>query len=103
MVVVPKEIRESLIELGSGSSTKTRILLNQLLTANKRISTIFPIDISYEMVQERTITQLRSQFPRIDVIGIRLVHIAPLPWPVWQSYHYRVSCLLEVICSMHAR
>jgi L-histidine N-alpha-methyltransferase len=58
----------SVIELGSGSSIKTRILLNQLLATNTRIC-YFPIDISYEMLQETT-TQLKAQLPSIDVIGI---------------------------------
>jgi L-histidine Nalpha-methyltransferase len=58
----------SIIELGSGSSIKTRILLNQLLATNTRIC-YFPIDISYEMLQETT-TQLKAQLPSIDIIGI---------------------------------
>ena len=58
----------SIIELGSGSSAKTRILLNQFLALNNKVH-YFPIDLSHDMLQQTT-KQLESQFPNIDVTGI---------------------------------
>jgi len=58
----------SIIELGSGSSTKTRILLDQILTVCGRIH-YFPIDISYKMLRETTI-QLKSVLPYVRTMSI---------------------------------
>lgn len=58
----------SVIELGSGSSTKTRILLEQLVSTGKKIA-YFPIDISGDILQEST-KKLRSLLPSITVTGI---------------------------------
>lgn len=46
-----------LIELGSGNSRKTRIIMNALL-AKRRSLQYFPIDISYEMLKESSETLL---------------------------------------------
>jgi L-histidine N-alpha-methyltransferase len=62
------DIGISVIELGSGSSTKTRILLDQMRTVIDRIH-YFPIDISHKMLQETT-QQLKSAFPNISTLGI---------------------------------
>jgi L-histidine Nalpha-methyltransferase len=58
-----------IIELGSGSSSKTSILLRYLSSQNKRIY-YFPIDISSSMLTEST-KRLQSQFPNASIIGIR--------------------------------
>ncbi|MDQ3847726.1 MAG: L-histidine N(alpha)-methyltransferase [Thermoproteota archaeon] len=58
-----------IIELGSGSSSKTAILLSYLSSQKKRIS-YFPIDISSKILME-TELKLRSQFPDADIKGIR--------------------------------
>jgi dimethylhistidine N-methyltransferase len=58
----------SLIEFGSGSSTKTNILLNHLVSQKKKIS-YFPVDISRAILIE-SVRRLRSQFPNVNVIGI---------------------------------
>jgi L-histidine N-alpha-methyltransferase len=58
-----------IIELGSGSSSKTAILLSYLSLQKKRIY-YFPIDISSSILMEST-RRLKSQFPNISIIGIR--------------------------------
>lgn len=58
-----------IIELGSGSSSKTAILLSYLSSQKKRIY-YFPIDISSSMLIESE-RKLRSQFPNASIIGIR--------------------------------
>jgi L-histidine N-alpha-methyltransferase len=55
------------IELGSGSSTKTRILLKQIMTRSNRV-VYFPIDISHAILQE-TAASLTSELG-IDVIAV---------------------------------
>src|SRR5215213_3064090 len=58
-----------IIELGSGSSSKTAILLSYLSLQKKRIY-YFPIDISSSILMEST-RRLKSQFPNISIIGTR--------------------------------
>ena len=57
----------SVIELGSGSSTKTRILLKQIMTRINRV-VYFPVDISHAILQE-TAASLTSELG-IDVIAV---------------------------------
>lgn len=52
----------SLIELGSGSSLKTRILLEHL----SELAAYVPVDISDEFLQQSA-QQLREEFPHVDV------------------------------------
>jgi L-histidine Nalpha-methyltransferase len=58
-----------IIELGSGSSSKTAILLRYLSSQKKRIY-YFPIDISSSILAESE-RKLKSQFPNASIIGIR--------------------------------
>jgi dimethylhistidine N-methyltransferase len=58
-----------IIELGSGSSHKTAILLSNLSSQKKRVC-YFPIDISDSMLIESK-RKLESQFPNVRIIGIR--------------------------------
>ena len=58
-----------IIELGSGSSSKTAILLSYLSSQKKRIY-YFPIDISSSALIESE-RKLKSQFPNASIIGIR--------------------------------
>jgi L-histidine N-alpha-methyltransferase len=57
------------IELGSGSSSKTAILLSYLSLQKKKIY-YFPIDISSSILIE-SIQRLKSQFPNATITGIR--------------------------------
>lgn len=59
----------TLIELGSGSAVKTRLLLNQL----ESLSAYVPVDISREQL-EHTATQLQREYPSLRVL------------PVWADY-----------------
>jgi L-histidine Nalpha-methyltransferase len=58
----------SIIELGSGSSSKTTILLSHLALQKKRIF-YFPIDISSSTLIESA-QRLKTQFPSVNIIGI---------------------------------
>lgn len=58
-----------IIELGSGSSSKTAILLSYLSSQKKKIY-YFPIDISSSILIESE-RKLKSQFPNASIIGIR--------------------------------
>ncbi len=58
-----------IIELGSGSSLKTAILLRHL-SSQKRKILYFPIDISSSILTAST-KRLKSQFPHADIIEIR--------------------------------
>src|SRR5919106_6318097 len=56
-----------IIELGSGSSYKTAILLSHFSSQKKRIY-YFPIDISSTILAEST-QRLKSQFPKASIVG----------------------------------
>lgn len=57
----------SMVELGSGSSSKTRILLRYILTRQKQLY-YFPIDISPTL--QETVQRLSNDFPNIRTIAI---------------------------------
>ena len=57
-----------IIELGSGSSSKTAILLSRFSSQKKRIY-YFPIDISSTILAESA-QRLKSQFPKASIVGI---------------------------------
>lgn len=67
MRLAGRDIR--IIELGSGSSFKTTILLRYLSSQKKKIF-YFPIDISSSILTAST-KRLKSQFPHADIIEIR--------------------------------
>lgn len=58
----------SVVELGSGSGVKTRILIREM-TAKKNRVCYFPIDISQKSLKENS-EMLRSEFPEIEVVDI---------------------------------
>lgn len=70
--LAPSLIREyaprSIVELGSGSSSKTRLLLDAI-TADGGHGRYVPIDISREMLLE-TADTLGMEYPRLDVRAI---------------------------------
>ena len=55
----------SLIEFGSGSSLKTRILLENL----DELAVYVPVDISQELLLESAV-QLRDEFPNIEIMPV---------------------------------
>jgi L-histidine Nalpha-methyltransferase len=57
-----------IIELGSGSSSKTAILLSRFSSQKKRIY-YFPIDISSTILAESA-QRLKSLFPKASIVGI---------------------------------
>ena len=58
----------SIIELGSGSSLKTKILLNEFVSNNKKVF-YFPIDVSETMLND-SIDKLSTEFKNLRVIGV---------------------------------
>ncbi len=71
--------RVNIIELGSGSSFKTAILLNYFSSQRKGIR-YFPVDISNSILRE-SIGRLQSQFPNLTITEIasdynRGIHMA---------------------------
>jgi L-histidine N-alpha-methyltransferase len=65
----------ALVELGSGSSTKTRTLLQQFVNMqqNKRMY-YFPVDLSSTILEE-TIKKLPREFPSVDMLAIHSDYI----------------------------
>jgi len=57
-----------LVELGSGSAQKTRLVIAALLARQRRLRYV-PIDVSGSMLEESA-AALSSDFPGIDVIGV---------------------------------
>jgi L-histidine N-alpha-methyltransferase len=58
----------SLVELGSGTCEKTRVLLDQM-ERNSQLDSIVPIDISVEML-ERSVEELGREYPSANVRGL---------------------------------
>lgn len=58
----------TLVELGSGSASKTRVLLSAMRAAG-RLHTYVPVDISEEITQE-TARELVEEYPGITVRGL---------------------------------
>ena len=69
---VPEWVAEqrprSLIELGAGSATKTRLFLDAMQSREGDV-TYVPVDISAEFL-ERTASALRDEYPRLNVAPI---------------------------------
>jgi L-histidine Nalpha-methyltransferase len=60
----------AMIELGSGSSLKTRILLQPFLQIKRKSPLYyFPIDISHSVLQN-TVERLSNEFPKLQIIGL---------------------------------
>lgn len=66
-----------LIELGSGSSYKTRFLLEEL----SDLSMYIPVDISEEFLL-KTVNQLRMEYPKISIIPVFADYTAHFELPV---------------------
>ena len=57
-----------IVELGSGSSSKTRILLDEIQRQTEH-ACYFPIDISHSAILSST-SRLSEEFPRMKVVGL---------------------------------
>ncbi|WP_292287077.1 L-histidine N(alpha)-methyltransferase [Marivita sp.] len=66
----------ALVELGSGASVKTRLLLNGL----KGLSTYVPVDISEDFLHASA-AELATDFPRLDVRPVVADFMQPVPLP----------------------
>jgi dimethylhistidine N-methyltransferase len=64
----------TLVEFGSGSSHKTRLILDRATELARYV----PIDISARHLEE-TAQALRARYPRLDVRPLALDYAAPLP------------------------
>ncbi|MEM1029738.1 MAG: L-histidine N(alpha)-methyltransferase [Myxococcota bacterium] len=65
-----------LVELGSGSSTKTRVLLDHL----PDIAAYIPVEISSDALDE-SVTALREAYPDLEVLPLRADYTRPLTLP----------------------
>lgn len=65
-----------LVELGSGSSKKTRLLLDQL----SDLSVYIPVDISEEYLL-KVVSQLRRDYPKVSVIPVFADYTTPFELP----------------------
>lgn len=73
---------EVLLELGSGSSEKTRLLLDAL-AGDGHLAGYVPVDVS-ESALRAAVTGLRDEYPELDVVGVVADferHLADLPAP----------------------
>ncbi len=67
----------TLVEIGSGASVKTRLLLNHL----NHLCTYVPLDISAAFLKQ-TATQLRADFPHLDVQPVVADFMGAMPLPI---------------------
>ncbi len=77
--------RVALIELGSGSSTKVRILLDR----TDGPFTYMPIDISKEHLAEAA-ASIATDYPSVRVVAVCSDYTAGLDIPFWDSWQRRV-------------
>ena len=57
---------ETLLELGAGSSDKTRILLDQMIRSGGRQPSYIPVDVSEEFLA-RSASKMKAEYPTIDI------------------------------------
>ena len=77
-----------LIEYGSGSSDKTRILLDAL-AERAPLAAYVPVDISAEHL-EATAADLRAAYPDLAVLPVAADYSAPIPLPRLPAHARRV-------------
>lgn len=76
-----------LIEFGSGSSTKTRLLLDRI----KHLSGYVPIDISEEHLH-KSAEKLRKEYPGLDVYPLAADYTKPLRLPkISRDVEHRIT------------
>ena len=68
--------RARLVELGSGSSTKTRLLLDRLTDLVGYV----PVDISVDAL-EASVSELRKAYPRLEILPLAADYTQPLELP----------------------
>ena len=66
--IIEASAARSLLELGSGTCEKTRVLLDELARQG-RLERIVPIDISSEFL-ERSVVELAAEYPQAVVTGL---------------------------------
>ncbi|MCH9005568.1 MAG: L-histidine N(alpha)-methyltransferase [Proteobacteria bacterium] len=91
----------SLIEFGSGSSLKTRILLEHL----SELAAYVPVDISEEHLHA-SVNQIRDEFPHVDVLPVvadftqEFSLPAPMVMPVRNIVYFPGSTIGNFECEM---
>lgn len=75
----------ALIEFGSGSSRKVRILLDQL----RGRATYMPVDISLVYLKESA-EKVRSDYPNVDVVAVCADYTLPFHIPAAEQHRKRV-------------
>lgn len=74
-----------LVELGSGSSSKTRCLLDHL----ENVQTYFPVDISEEFLYE-SIRNLKSEYPNLHIVPVIADYTQSFQLPLESSGNRKV-------------
>jgi L-histidine Nalpha-methyltransferase len=67
-LVAPFSVPPTLVELGSGSAAKTRLLIEALLKRHAKVRYV-PIDICRMIVEESSL-QLLQEYPRLEILAI---------------------------------
>jgi L-histidine N-alpha-methyltransferase len=67
-LVAPFSVPPTLVELGSGSAAKTRLLIEALLKRHPTVRYV-PIDICRMIVEESSL-QLLQEYPRLEILAI---------------------------------
>ena len=65
-----------LVELGSGSSKKTRLLLDEM----PHLKVYVPVDISGKFLR-KTVNELKSEFPHVDIAPVAADYTRPFDLP----------------------
>lgn len=73
-----------LIELGSGSSIKTHLLLDHL----QRQAGYIPVDISAEHL-EQSVNRLQADYPALPIVPLAADYTRPLDLPEWKGSYRR--------------
>ncbi len=77
--------RAMLVELGSGSSSKTRMLLEKL----ESLAAYIPVDISEEYLL-RVVSQLRMEYPKVTIIPVFADYTSCFELPELGDYNQQV-------------
>ncbi|MDR9418058.1 L-histidine N(alpha)-methyltransferase [Gracilimonas sp.] len=75
-----------LVELGSGSSLKTRMLLNNL----PNIHSYVPVDISDDFLAD-VADELQAEYPELNIIPVAADYTRPFELPVKESQTRRIA------------
>ncbi len=71
---------KTVLELGAGSSDKTRVLLDAMATHGPHDATYLPVDVSYDFLAASAV-QLRREYPELRVVPVAADFSTAFPVP----------------------